>query len=179
VQKAVDFETPDRVPIDLGGIRASGINAVVYDELKKRMGIDTPTKIHDSMQILAELELDVLERLHVDVLPLEPMTARWARQDASEGVHKRLFCGLDVYFPPGTNIEERDDGSWFLVGTDDSDVARMPKDGYYFDFVRPTMAGRRIDPDAFQPCDGVPDEELDMFAEESRFFYDDGGGYGP
>ena len=173
VQKAVDFETPDRVPIDLGGIRASGINAVVYDKLKKRMGIDTPTKIHDSMQILAELELDVLERLHVDVLPLEPMTARWARQDASEGVPKRLFCGLDVYFPPGTNIEERPDGSWFLVGADGSDVARMPKDGYYFDFVRPTMAGTRIDPDAFQPCDGVPDEELEMFAQQSRLFYEE------
>ena len=39
VLKAVNFENPDRVPIDLGAIRASGINAVVYDKLKKRMGI--------------------------------------------------------------------------------------------------------------------------------------------
>lgn len=52
VQDAVNFVKPDRVPIDLGGIRASGINAVVYDRLKKRMGIDSPTRIHDSMQIL-------------------------------------------------------------------------------------------------------------------------------
>ena len=61
VVKAVNFEKPDRVPIDLGAIRASGINAVVYDKLKKRMGINTPTKIHDSMQILAEVELKVLD----------------------------------------------------------------------------------------------------------------------
>ncbi|MDP6547220.1 MAG: hypothetical protein QGH60_24865, partial [Phycisphaerae bacterium] len=98
VLKAVNFETPDRVPIDLGAVRASGINAVVYDKLKKRMGIKTPTRIHDTMQILAELEMEVVERLHVDVLPLEPMTAQWARQDASQGVRKTLFCGLDVYF---------------------------------------------------------------------------------
>ena len=78
IAKAVNFEKPDRVPIDLGGIRASGINAVVYDQLKKRMGIYTPTKIHDSMQILAELEMGVLERLHVDVVPLEATTATWA-----------------------------------------------------------------------------------------------------
>ncbi len=172
VLKAVNFETPDRVPIDLGGIRASGINAVVYDQLKKRMGIDTPTRVHDSMQILAELELEVIERLHVDVLPLEPMTAGWARQEASEGVRKTLFCGLDVYFPPGTEIEEREDGSWILQGHGGSDPARMPKDGYYFDFVRPTMAGTRIDPDAFHPSDTVPDEVLDEFAEHSRFFYE-------
>lgn len=47
VLKAVNFEEPDRIPIDLGAIRASGINAVAYDKMKKRMGINTPTKIHD------------------------------------------------------------------------------------------------------------------------------------
>jgi len=172
VLKAVNFETPDRVPIDLGAVRASGINAVVYDKLKKRMGIKTPTRIHDTMQILAELEMEVVERLHVDVLPLEPMTAQWARQDASQGVRKTLFCGLDVYFQPNTRIEEQVDGDWILKGADGKDVARMPKDGYYFDFIRPTMAGTRIDPDAFRPCDTVPDEELKMFAEYGRFLYE-------
>ncbi|MFV1966870.1 MAG: uroporphyrinogen decarboxylase family protein [Pirellulaceae bacterium] len=172
VQKAVNFETPDRVPIDLGGIRASGVNAVVYDQLKRRMGIESPTRIHDTMQILAEVELEVVERLHVDVLPLEPMTAKWARQDASDGLRKTLFCGLDVYFPPDTNIQERDDGSWILKGMDGRDLARMPKDGYYFDFLRPTMAGTRIDPDAFRPSGTVSDEELSLFAEHARFLYE-------
>ena len=172
VLKAVNFEKPDRVPIDLGGIRASGINAVVYDKLKKRMGIGSPTRIHDTMQILAELDMEIVERLHVDVLPLEPMTAQWARQDASEGVRKRLFCGLDVYFQPGTRIEEREDGSWILKDSGGSDTARMPKDGYYFDFIRPTMASTHIDPNAYRPCDTVTDEELKAFAEHGRFYYE-------
>ena len=144
VVKAVNFETPDRVPIDLGGIRASGINAVVYDKLKKRMGIESPTRVHDSMQILAELEMEVVDRLHVDVLPLEPMTAKWARQEASKGVRKTLLCGLDVYFQPGTNIEEKDDGSWILKGSDGGDMARMPKDGYYFDVLSRTQMDPRF-----------------------------------
>ena len=169
VQRAVEFKKPDRVPIDLGGIRASGINAVVYDKLKKRMGLETPTRIHDSMQILAELEMEVVERLHVDVIPLEPATARWARQDASQGIRKTLFCGLDVHFPPGTNIEEKADGSWVLKSVGSNELARMPKNGYYFDFVRPTMAGTRIDPSAFHPCDVVSDDELDLFAQHGRF----------
>ena len=172
VLKAVNFEQPDRVPIDLGGIRASGISAVVYDKLKKRMGIETPTRVHDTMQILAELEMQVVDRLHVDVLPLEPMTARWFTQDATQGVHKTLFCGLDVYFQPGTDIAEREDGSWMLKGSDGADVAQMPKDGHYFDFVRPTMAGAGIDPDKFRPCDTVCDEELELFAEHARNLYE-------
>ena len=172
VLKAVNFQSPDRVPIDLGAIRASGINAVVYDQLKRRMGIESPTRIHDTMQILAELDPEVIDRLHVDVLPLEPATARWASQPASDGVRKTLFCGLDVYFPPGTRIDERPDGSWVLKGADGRDVARMPKDGYYFDFIRPTMASTRIDPDGFRPCDTVPDEELEAFAEQGRLLYE-------
>ncbi|MDP7395724.1 MAG: methyltransferase, partial [Lentisphaeria bacterium] len=80
VLKAVNFEQPDRAPIDLGSIRASGINAVIYDELKKRLGIRTPTKIHDTMQILAEVELEVVEQLHIDVLPLDAGDAAWVGQ---------------------------------------------------------------------------------------------------
>ena len=172
VLKAVNFETPDRVPIDLGGIRASGINAVVYDKLKSRLGLNTPTRIHDTMQVLAELEMKVIDEFHIDVLPLEPMTAGWARQDSSKGVRKTLFCGLDVCFQPGTNIEEKEDGSWVLKGSDGRDAARMPRDGFYFDFVTSIMANRRIDPDLFRPSITVTDEELDVFAEHGRFLHE-------
>ena len=172
VLKAVNFETPDRIPIDLGGLRASGINAVVYDKLKKNMGIMTPTRVHDTMQILAELELEIIERLYVDVLPLEPKTAKWAHQDTSEGIRKTLFCGLEVYFQPGTEIVERYDGSWVLKGNNGEDIARMPQNGYYFDFIRPTMGNKRIDPDAFRPVDNVTDEELELYAEHGKFLYE-------
>jgi len=168
---AINFQQPDRVPIDLGGIRASGINAVVYDQLKQRMGINTPTKIHDSMQILAELELVVLDRLHVDVVPLEGASATWARQEASQGVKRRLFCGLEVYFPPKTHITEEPDGSWVLRNPAGEPYARMPKNGFYFDFLRPTMAARRIVPSAFRPRDTVPEEELRALAEHARYLY--------
>ena len=172
VLRAVNFQKPDRVPIDLGAMRASGINAVVYDELKKRMGINTPTKIHDTMQILAEVEMEVLERLHVDVVPLDVGDAAWVRQYAHKGVKKRLFCGLDVYFQPNTNITVEQDGSWVLRNADGEALARMPKNGFYFDFIRPTMASKRIAPNAFQPRDTVPDEELNIMAQHAKFLYE-------
>ncbi len=172
VLKAVNFQRPDRIPIDLGGIRASGVNAVVYDRLKKRMGIYSPTKVHDTMQILAEVEMEVLDRLLVDVVPLDAGDARWARMDAVQGIKKRLFCGLDVYFPPHTNITVARDGSWALRNVNGEIFARMPKNGFYFDFTRPTMSSKRIDPDAFQPSDTVPDEELEIMARHAQFLYE-------
>ncbi len=172
VLKAVNFEQPDRVPIDLGAFRATGINAVAYDALKKRLGIHTPTKIHDTMQILAEVEPEVLDRLHGDVLPLDAIDAGWVRQPASAGVSKRLFCGMEVHFPPGTDITEEPDGSWAQRNVDGDVFARMPKDGLYFDFDVSTMASGGIDPDAYQPSHDVPDEKLDIVAEHARHLYE-------
>jgi uroporphyrinogen decarboxylase len=171
ILRAVNYEKSDRLPIDLGGLRASGIHAEVYDKLKKRMGITTPTKIHDSMQLLAEIELEVLDRIHADVIPLESSSALWARQDAREGVKKTLFSGLDVYFPPKTNITCEPDGSWVLRTSGGEPFALMPRDGFYFDFIRPTMSHRKIDPKKFHPRDVIPDEELDLLAGHGRFLY--------
>ncbi len=61
ILKAVNFETPDRVPIDLGSMRASGINAVVYDTMKKRMGINTSTRIPDISSFFEAMEPDSME----------------------------------------------------------------------------------------------------------------------
>ena len=172
VTTAVNFQQPDRVPIDLGGIRASGIAASLYDRLKQHMGIRAPTKVQDAMQILAVIEPEVMERLHVDVVPLEGSTARWYEQDAREGVERRLFDGTRVYFPPGTDIGLERDGSWVLRRPDGTPYARMPKDGFYFDFIRLTMSGRRIDPGAFRPSDSVPEEELEAVARRARYLYE-------
>ena len=171
VRRAINFERPDRVPIDLGAMRASGISAVVYEQLKQRMGLDTPTKLMDSMQILAEVELEVVDRLHVDVLPIEGTGAAWAASRASDGVERELFCGRKVQFPTGTDIGVEPDGSWVLKNAAGEPYARMPKDGYYFDFIRTTMAGK-IDPDAFQPNDTVGDEVLRAVERRARFLYE-------
>ncbi len=171
VRRAINFEKPDRVPIDLGATRASGINAVVYGKLKQRLGLESPTKLADSMQILAQVELDVVQRLHIDVMPIDAAGAAWASADAIRGVRKRLFCGEQVCFPPSTDIGQRPDGSWVLRDAGGRAYARMPKDGYYFDFIRPTMAGR-IEPAAFQPDDTVSDEQLQAVADRAKFLYE-------
>ncbi len=60
---------------------------------------------------------------------------------------KRLPSGTAVHFAPETKIVEEPDGSWTLRGANDKTYARMPAGGHYFDFVRPTMSGKKIDPE--------------------------------
>ena len=172
ILKAVNFEKPDRIPIDLGGLRASGINAVVYHQLKQRLGINTPTKIHDVMQMLAEVELEVLDKLHCDVVPLDPVDLDWVDKDAQYGSPRTMFCGQQVYLPPTPAVTEEPNGDWTLRTEDGRLYARMPKDGYYFDAVAPTMSSGRIDPNKFTPPSDVSDETLDFMAQRGKYLFD-------
>ena len=171
VAAALNFQKPDRVPIDLGGMRASGIAAPAYEKLKNRIGIDGPTAILDSMQILAIVEPEVMDRFHIDVVPLDVSLGTWPLAQASKGVEKQLFSGTKVYFPPGTNIIEDGQGHWLLCDQAGNPYARMPRGGYYFDFMRPTMAGE-IDPSKLQPRDTVSDEEIEALQTLGKYLYE-------
>ena len=170
LSKVLNFQKPDRVPIDLGGMRASGIAALAYDKLKKRIGLDSPTKITDSMQILAEIDPEVLDHFHIDVVPLDASLADWPLKPARKGVPQQLFGPAEFFFPPGTNTIRTPAGDWQLCDSAGQPYAQMPRDGYYFDFLRSTMAGR-IDPDKFTPRDTIPDEQLRVLQAVGRHLY--------
>jgi uroporphyrinogen decarboxylase len=66
VQKALNHEIPDRVPIDLGGFQ-TGIHAKAYAELLTYLGIEDDITILDPVQQLAVPCEELLERFGVDV----------------------------------------------------------------------------------------------------------------
>ena len=70
VLRAIHHQAADRVPIDVGGTRQSGIAASTYHQLKQRLGLHTPTRVFDLYQMLAEVELPVIERFGGDVIGL-------------------------------------------------------------------------------------------------------------
>ena len=63
--KALNHETPDRVPIDLGGFQ-TGIHRSAYAQLLEHLGIRDEVTILDPVQQLARPCEAVLERFHVD-----------------------------------------------------------------------------------------------------------------
>ena len=65
VNRALNHEIPDRVPIDLGG-NQTGIHKKAYQALMGHLGIVDKIQIMDSVQQLAKPCEQVLERFHVD-----------------------------------------------------------------------------------------------------------------
>jgi uroporphyrinogen decarboxylase len=71
VMRAVNHREPDRVPVDLGGHRSSGIMAIAYHKLKQYLGIESgDIYVYDFIQQLAIIEPEVLDRFSVDTIEL-------------------------------------------------------------------------------------------------------------
>ena len=75
VLRTVNFQEADRVPIDLGAMKASGITVRAYNQLKATLGIHTPTRIWDPRLMIACVEEEVMRRFHADVVPLDVTAA--------------------------------------------------------------------------------------------------------
>ena len=172
VLKAVNHQVPDRVPIDLGGMMASGIAVSAYDKMKRKLGISTPTKVLDARFMIAVVEDEVLKRLHIDVVPLDLSGVLSMVEPDREWIARRLFDGTEVLFPPRTGIAEDSEGNWTLLNSDGSPSSyRMPKGGYYFDDIL-FNKGDCIDPKKFQPVSDIPDEHLNVLSRYGRSLYE-------
>lgn len=136
VLKSLNFEEPDRVPIDLGGTIMSGIMAHALDRLRKHLGLERrPVKVYEVFQMLGEVEMDVVDRLEIDVLPVEPLVQFFGLRRENYKSWK-LCDGTDVLVPGQFEVETDSEGNYLIHQEGDIHKpieGRMPKDGYYFD----------------------------------------------
>ncbi len=71
VLAAVEHQPVDRVPVDFGGHRSSGIMAIAYARLKEHLGIVSGgVYVYDVIQQLAVVEPAVLDELGVDTVEM-------------------------------------------------------------------------------------------------------------
>ena len=129
VLAACEHQEPDRVPIDFGGHRSSGIAAIAYAELKKALGISTgDIYVYDIVQQLAIVETEVLDALGVDVVEL----GRGFMRGDEDWRAWALPDGTPCKIPGFVNIEKRGDDSYLL--TDDGvDLAIQKRGCLYFE----------------------------------------------
>ncbi len=134
VMTALSHEEPDRVPIDFGAWRSSGMHVLAYARLRRHLGLpeDGRFRLYDLMQQLAEPEPEVSRRFRSDVVQIHRLCPafgipidRW-----KEG---RLLDGTPCQVPEAYEPQRQPDGTWRLCAPDGREVARMPADGGYFE----------------------------------------------
>ncbi len=129
ILSTLNHREPDRVAIDLGAYRSSGISSVAYPKLRAALGLEArPIYVYDLIQQLAIVDDDVLD---------------WAGADAIE--MGRGFCLDEKWWgdwtlPDGTPcrmpiwaIPERVGGEWVYRAPKGHVMARMPDGSLHFD----------------------------------------------
>ena len=177
VEKALNHEEPDRVPVDLGASYVSGIMASSYDRLKKHLGLTgRKTRVFELYQMLAEMEQPVIERLGVDVVGVFPPGGLFGIRNERWKPFV-MFDGTEVEVPGDFNYRVGDNGDLLLSPKGDTSkppCARMPKGGYYFDAIvqPPLPPDAEPDPKDYTRAFGLhSDEELEVIRETAERLY--------
>src|SRR4030042_2337365 len=145
VLAALDHRESDRVPVDFGGHRSSGIAAVAYGRLRKHLGLPyKPVRVYDMVQQLAIIDNDVLDLFKVDTiemgrgfLPDEDQWKPWVLPDGSP-------CEIPYYL----NVEKKE-GDWFLYHDDGYELGVQKKGCLYFEQTGVRLLERGINRDDF------------------------------
>lgn len=129
VLTALNHREPDRVPIDFGGHRSSGIAAIAYARLRRALDLEErPIRVYDPIQQLAIIDEDVLDRFGVDTIELGRGFAiedeHWSDWVLPDGTP----CQMPVWSAP-----ERQEGQWVLRSPSGRVVGRMPDGAIYFE----------------------------------------------
>jgi len=127
VLAAVAHEESDRIPVDLGGMRSTGITAIAYGRLKRHLVIRTGhTFVYDVVQQLAQPEPEVLEIAGSDVIDL----GRAWLTDASDWKDWVLPDGSPAKIPSYVNFEPHE-GGWIVRGPHGGVIGTMPAGAFY------------------------------------------------
>ncbi|MCL4176830.1 MAG: methyltransferase [Verrucomicrobia bacterium] len=129
VRIALSHRVPDRVPIDFGGHRSSGISAMAYARLRRHLGLaERPIRVYDLIQQLAVIDDDVLDLFGVDTIELGRAFAR----EAEHWKEWTLPDGTPCQIPVWTNPVWAD-GRWQLPAKDGRSMGEMMPGTIYFE----------------------------------------------
>ncbi len=129
VLKALNFEPTNRLVKDLGGITTTGISAFAYPKLVEALGLPPRLpRVHDTYQMLAMPDVDVLETLGCDVV-----TNFWGVTNAFDEPEKWQEYDFNGRLPAlvrdRSSFQEMDSGT--IIQPERK--LEMPPTSYFFD----------------------------------------------
>ena len=145
IRRALAHEATDRLPIDLGGHRSSGISAIAYARLKKALGITSGAiYVYDMIQQLAIVEPLVAEALGTDVIELGRAFLRRDEEWRTWVLPDGTPCKIPVYI----RVEKEND-AWRLLAADGTVLGEQKKGCLYFEQTHFPYADREMEEQDF------------------------------
>jgi len=141
VRKALNHEETDRVPVDFGGSRVTGVAAVAYRRLAEHLGMREEVRVYDIKQQLAEPSMAMINRMGGDVVQLHRLAPSTGMSflclDAWK--HGTLVDGTAGLVPEGYEPVFKGDGT-IEIWHEGMLYARRPATSLYFDVCPQPLA---------------------------------------
>jgi hypothetical protein len=178
VKKALNFETPDRVPIDFNGTGVSGMHATCVAALRDHYGLEKrPVMVCEPYQMLGDIEADLMDTLGIDVAPFPAEKTMFGFRNEN-WKEFRAPWGQDLLVSEHFNVTEDENGDLLLYPEGDTSAppsGRMPVGGYFFDTIvrQEPIVEENLDPeDNLEEFSLITDEGLAYFAEKAALLKD-------
>ena len=175
VRLALNHQEPDRVPVDIGASRVTGISAIAYRHLLHHLGREEDIRVYDLKQQLADPSLAVIDRLGGDVVQLQRLapTSGMAFLALDEWKAGRLTDGSPCLVPRACE-EIRRGGAEIELVSHGEVYARRSVESLYFDVCWTPLAHAetRADIDRFVwPDPWTEREEQYVRGQIDRWFH--------
>lgn len=178
VRTAINHKEPDRVPIDIGGTKITGIHIDQYIKIGEYLGIDVELpRCYEQFQMLARVDEPIRRWLHGDVIELENVYETWGYRN-SDWKPWRNTAGNYILMPGDFNYKVEDKGDISLYDISGKHAANMASTGRYFERLpNPPLdlSKETIFADVGRFKKSIPvytDEELTILEKRAKLMYE-------
>jgi len=145
VLSALNHQQPDRIPVDLGGHRSSGVAAIALHRLRNYLGLpEKPVRVYDMVQQLGIVDEDILDLFGVDTIEM----GRGFLSENSDWKPWVLPDGTPCEIPYYINLEKRGE-DWFIYDDTGYELGILKKGSLYFEQTQFPLMDRGIETDDF------------------------------
>ena len=169
VRRALNHEETDRVPVDFGASRITGIAAIAYKNLLRHLGRQEDIRVYDIKQQLAQPSVEMINRMGADVVQLNRLgpTSGMPFLEIDQWKPGRLTDGSPCLVPANYAESARPDGTLEIRHAGQLCAWRAPE-SFYFDVCYAPLAHAETpaDVDAFVWPDPWTEREEQWLKQE-------------
>ena len=170
VLQSLRHESTDRVPVDVGATRATGMHVSCVAKLRNHFGFsDRPVKVVEPRRMLGEIDAELIEALGVDTAAIMPrrnifgsLNERWKEW--------KMPGGQVVEVPGDFNTTKDKRGTVYAHPEGDLEApasGRMPRTAHTFEIV---PRREPVDEDSLDPEDNL--EEFQPIGDDDIAYYE-------
>jgi uroporphyrinogen decarboxylase len=101
---------------------------IAYNNLKEHLGIDSPTRVFDVVQQLANVDMEIIDLFGVDALDINRISVK-----GKDWHQVKLADGSDAEYPDWFHPVRSNDGSWITKDEEGTLLSKMPVGAAFFD----------------------------------------------